>query len=130
MFTMVIRRRQSLPGLSLSGTGDALDRSTIREATRNFSEANVIGEGGYSVVYRGQLRDGTMVAVKRLKKYYLTDKGKEDFSREVGVMSTLRHVNLAKLLYYCREEDEWILVYELMENRSLNLYIFGTRCNA
>ncbi|KAF7018705.1 hypothetical protein CFC21_031961 [Triticum aestivum] len=109
----------------LSGTGDALDRSTIREATRNFSEANVIGEGGYSVVYRGQLRDGTMVAVKRLKKFYLTDKGKEDFSREVGVMSTLRHVNLAKLLYYCREEDEWILVYELMENRSLNLYIFG-----
>lgn len=103
----------------------ALDLLTIIEATGNFSEANIIGEGEYSIVYKGLLPGGTMVAVKRLKKSRLTDKGKADFSREVEVMSTLMHVNLAKLLYYCREEDEWILVYELMEKRSLNLYIFG-----
>ncbi|KAF7019323.1 hypothetical protein CFC21_032514 [Triticum aestivum] len=49
----------------------------------------------------------------------------QHFSREVEVMSTPTHVNLAKLLYYCRDGEEWILVYEWMEKKSLNLYIFG-----
>lgn len=51
------------------------------------------------------------VAVKRLKRTRLTDKGRGDFLREVEVMSTLTHVNLAELLYYCQDqdEDEWIL---------------------
>ncbi|KAF7004590.1 hypothetical protein CFC21_019800 [Triticum aestivum] len=101
-----------------------------------FSDRNIIGKGGFSNVYKGKLRDGTDlavdVAVKRLKRTRLTDKGREDFLREVEVMSTLTHVNLAELLYYCQdqEEDEWILVYEWMEKKSLNRYIFGTHCNA
>ncbi|XBI59741.1 hypothetical protein VPH35_040757 [Triticum aestivum] len=60
-----------------------------------------------------------------LKQSLLTDKGRQHFSREVEVMSTPTHVNLAKLLYYCRDGEEWILVYEWMEKKSLNLYIFG-----
>ncbi|XP_037482510.1 receptor-like serine/threonine-protein kinase SD1-8, partial [Triticum dicoccoides] len=104
-----------------------IDLHTIIEATGSFSDANKVVEEGFSVVYKGQLPGGTMVAVKRLKQSLLTDKGKQHFSREVEVMSTLTHVNLAKLLYYCREGDEWILVYEWMEKKSLNLYIFGTQ---
>lgn len=73
---------------------------------------------------------GTEVAVKRLTQDRLTGKGKEDFKREVKMMSTLTHHNLAKLLYHCQEGNEWILVYEYMKNKSLNRYIFGTRCNA
>lgn len=46
--------------------------------------------------------------------------------REVEVMSELKHENLARLLAYCKDGNERILVYEYMENRSLNLYIFGT----
>ena len=46
--------------------------------------------------------------------------------REVGVMSKLRHGNLLQLLSYCQDENERILVYEYMKNKSLNLYIFGT----
>ncbi|XP_044318620.1 G-type lectin S-receptor-like serine/threonine-protein kinase At1g11410 [Triticum aestivum] len=63
----------------------------------------------------------------RLKRARLTDKGRGEFLREVEVMSTLRHINLAELLYYCQdqEEDEWILVYEWMEKKSSNRYIFG-----
>ncbi|KAF7011972.1 hypothetical protein CFC21_026217 [Triticum aestivum] len=102
-----------------------IDLHTIIEATGSFSDANKVVEEGFSVVYKGQLPGGTMVAVKRLKQSLLTDKGRQHFSREVEVMSTLTHVNLAKLLYYCREGDEWILVYEWMEKKSLNLYIFG-----
>ena len=109
----------------------ALSLLTIKGATGNFSNRNIIGKGGFSKVYKGELRDGTDravdVAVKRLKRARLTDKGRGDFLREVEVMSTLRHVNLAELLYYCQdqEEDEWILVYEWMEKKSLNRYIFG-----
>ena len=46
--------------------------------------------------------------------------------REVQLMSELKHDNLAQLLAYCKDGNERILVYEYMENRSLNLYIFGT----
>lgn len=109
--------------------GHAVCLCTIRKATGNFSQANVIGKGGFSTVYKGRLF-GRDVAVKRLTQDRLTDKGKEDFKREVKMMSTLTHVNLAKLLYRCREGNEWILVYEYMENKSLDRYIFRTRCNA
>ena len=87
---------------------------------------------GNMVLYyhQGQLHDDTIVAVKRLKHYRLTNKGREHFSREVEMMSKLMHANLAKLLCYCQEADEWILVYEWMERQSLNLYIFGTSSNA
>ncbi|KAI5010018.1 hypothetical protein ZWY2020_012155 [Hordeum vulgare] len=102
-----------------------IDLPAIKEATGNFSDANKVVEEGFSVVYKGQLPGGTVVAVKRLKQSRLTDKGRQHFSREVEVMSTLTHVNLARLLYYCREGEEWILVYEWMEKKSLNLYVFG-----
>ena len=79
--------------------------------------------------HQGQLF-GREFAVKKLRRDRLTDKGKEDFKWEVKMMSTLTHVNLARLLYQCREGNEWILVYEYMEDKSLDHYIFGTRCNA
>ncbi|KAF7011404.1 hypothetical protein CFC21_025716 [Triticum aestivum] len=115
---------RSNPALTVQSVR-AVGLPTIIEATGNFSEANIIGEGEYSVVYKGQLHDDTIVAVKRLKHYRLTNKGREHFSREVEMMSKLMHANLAKLLCYCQEADEWILVYEWMERQSLNLYIFG-----
>ncbi|KAF7019321.1 hypothetical protein CFC21_032512 [Triticum aestivum] len=104
--------------------GHAVCLCIIRKATANFSGENVIGKGGFSDVYMGRLF-GREFAVKKLRKDRLTDKGKEDFKREVKMMSTLAHVNLAKLLYHCREGNEWILVYEYMENKSLDRYIFG-----
>ncbi|XP_044970922.1 S-locus-specific glycoprotein S6-like isoform X1 [Hordeum vulgare subsp. vulgare] len=104
--------------------GHAVCLCIIRKATGNFSEENIIGRGGFSDVYMGRLF-GREFAVKRLIRVRLTDKGKQDFKREVKMMSTLTHVNLAKLLYHCREGNEWILVYEYMENKSLNRYIFA-----
>ena len=75
---------------------------------------------------QGILTDGRKVAVKSLTRSYLTDEGGETFMRQVEVMSKLKHDNLARLLAYCKDGNERILVYEYMENRSLNLYIFGT----
>lgn len=64
--------------------------------------------------------------MKRLRQSALTRKGKSDFTREVEVMARLRHGNLVRLLAYCDETDERILVYFYMPNKSLDLYIFGT----
>ncbi|KAG0527659.1 hypothetical protein BDA96_06G252100 [Sorghum bicolor] len=99
--------------------------SALRTATNDFSVDNVIGRGGSSTVFEGNLTDGRKVAVKRVTQSYLTDEGVEIFMREVEVMSELKHDNLAQLLAYCKDGNERILVYEYMENRSLNLYIFA-----
>jgi serine/threonine protein kinase len=69
---------------------------------------------------------GRNIAVKRLKQSTLTRKGKNDFAREVEVMAGLRHGSLIRLLAYCNQGRERILVYEYMQNLSLNVYIFGT----
>jgi serine/threonine protein kinase len=55
----------------------------------------------------------------------LPNKILNDFTREVELVSELRHDNLVRLLAYCSDDNERILVYEYVQNRSLNLYIFG-----
>ncbi|KAI5010645.1 hypothetical protein ZWY2020_012782 [Hordeum vulgare] len=102
-----------------------VDLYTLKQATLNFSETHVIGQGGFGIVYKGQLPDGRTIAVKRLRQSARTRKGKCDFTREVEVMARLRHGNLVHLLAYCNEGDEGILVYVYMPNKSLDLYIFG-----
>jgi len=99
--------------------------SSLKKATGDFSESNIIGRGGFGIVYEGHLPDGRKVAVKRLVQSSLTDEGGNAFMREVGVMSKLRHGNLLQLLSYCQDGNERILVYKYMKNKSLNLYIFG-----
>jgi serine/threonine protein kinase len=74
---------------------------------------------------QGELPDGRPVAVKRLKQSALTNKGKSDFAREVNVMANVRHGNVLRLLAYCNEGGERILIYAFMPNKSLDLYIFG-----
>ncbi|KAF7019312.1 hypothetical protein CFC21_032503 [Triticum aestivum] len=97
----------------------------IKDVTGNFSESNMIGQGGFSIVYKGQLPEGRTIAVKRLKQSVLTTKGKKDFAREVEVMVGLRQGSLVRLLAYCNEGKERILIYEYMQNKSLNFHIFG-----
>ncbi|XP_074280740.1 U-box domain-containing protein 34-like [Silene latifolia] len=91
----------------------------IKEATDFLSDTRVIGEGGYGKVYKGVL-DHTSVAVKVLRED-ATDK-KEEFLREVRILSQLRHPNLVLLLGVC--PDIGCLVYEYMENGSLEEHIF------
>uniref|UniRef100_A0A0E0DIU3 Receptor-like serine/threonine-protein kinase n=1 Tax=Oryza meridionalis TaxID=40149 RepID=A0A0E0DIU3_9ORYZ len=77
------------------------------------------------IAFVGVQSDGRMVAVKRLKQSALTNKGKKDFAREVAVMAGLHHGSLLRLLAYCNEGNERILVYAYMNNRSLDNHIFG-----
>uniref|UniRef100_A0A0E0KVP5 non-specific serine/threonine protein kinase n=1 Tax=Oryza punctata TaxID=4537 RepID=A0A0E0KVP5_ORYPU len=103
----------------------SVNLATIKSITENFSQNCLIGEGGFSTVYKGVQSDGRMVAVKRLKQSALTNKGKKDFAREVAVMAGLHHGSLLRLLAYCNEGNERILIYAYMKNRSLDNHIFG-----
>ncbi|GAU20887.1 hypothetical protein TSUD_120790 [Trifolium subterraneum] len=100
------------------------DFSTITNATNNFSNRNKLGQGGFGPVYKGTMVDGQEIAVKRLSK--TSGQGIVEFKNEVKLMATLQHRNLAKLLGCSIQQDEKLLIYEFMPNRSLDYFIFGT----
>nr|XP_011460133.1 PREDICTED: G-type lectin S-receptor-like serine/threonine-protein kinase B120 isoform X1 [Fragaria vesca subsp. vesca] len=95
---------------------------SILAATNNFSEGNKLGEGGFGPVYKGILAENKEVAVKRLSKK--SGQGHHEFMNELELIAKLQHTNLARLLGYCTEEDELILIYEYLPNRSLDKFLF------
>ncbi|KAJ6886115.1 LRR receptor-like serine/threonine-protein kinase RFK1 isoform X3 [Populus alba x Populus x berolinensis] len=94
----------------------------IRAATNDFDASNKIGEGGFGPVYKGQLPDGTVIAVKQLSSK--SRQGNREFLNEMGMISCLQHPNLVKLHGCCIESDQLLLVYEYMENNSLARALF------
>ncbi|CAB4304777.1 unnamed protein product [Prunus armeniaca] len=101
---------------------------SILNATNNFSEANKLGEGGFGPVYKGILPENQEVAIKRLSKK--SGQGREEFINELNLMAKLQHTNLVRLLGCCIEEEELILIYEFMPNRSLDKLLFDPSENA
>ncbi|KXG19244.2 hypothetical protein SORBI_3010G028501 [Sorghum bicolor] len=98
------------------------DFEQVLEATNNFSDENKLGEGGFGAVYKGQFADGMEVAVKRLASH--SGQGFTEFKNEVQLIAKLQHSNLVKLLGCCSQEEEKILVYEYLPNKSLDFFIF------
>ncbi|EOA19362.1 hypothetical protein CARUB_v10000409mg [Capsella rubella] len=98
------------------------DFGMILIATDDFSSENKIGQGGFGSVYKGNLPGGQEIAVKRLKQG--SGQGDIEFKNEVLLLTRLQHRNLVKLLGYCNEGDEEILVYEFVPNSSLDNFIF------
>ncbi|KAM0933087.1 putative protein kinase RLK-Pelle-WAK-LRK10L-1 family [Dioscorea sansibarensis] len=96
----------------------------LQEATDNFSESKELGDGGFGTVYKGVLRDGRTVAIKRL--YENNYKRAEQFMNEVAILSRLRHQNLVSL-YGCtsRHSRELLLVYEFIANGTVADHIHG-----
>ncbi|KAM5588568.1 cysteine-rich receptor-like protein kinase 29 [Rosa sericea] len=105
-------------------TPDSLqfDFDTIRVATNNFSEANKLGQGGFGSVYKGRLLNGEDIAVKRLS--INSGQGDLEFKNEVLLVAKLQHRNLVRLLGFCLERNERLLVYEFVPNTSLDHIIF------
>ncbi|KAJ9564946.1 hypothetical protein OSB04_000912 [Centaurea solstitialis] len=101
--------------------------SEIHLATNYFSDDNLLGEGGYGLVYKGQLDDGQIIAAKVRKQ--ASTQGFEEFHSEIYVLSFARHRNIVMLLGYCCKENINILVYEYICNRSLEWHLFDEAAN-
>ncbi|EOY27897.1 Receptor-like kinase in flowers 1, putative [Theobroma cacao] len=115
------RREKDLKGLDPQTVSFTLKQ--IKAATNNFDSVNKIGEGGFGPVYKGQLADGTIIAVKQLSSK--SSQGNREFLNEMGIFSCLQHPNLVKLYGCCIEGNQLLLVYEYMENNSLSRALFG-----
>ncbi|OIW12839.1 hypothetical protein TanjilG_24772 [Lupinus angustifolius] len=100
------------------------DLATIEVATNKFSDERRIGKGGYGQVYKGILRDGEEIAVKRLSKK--SGQGGEEYKNEVLLIAKLQHRNLVRLIGFCHEQHEKILIYEYVPNKSLDHFLFDS----
>ncbi|XP_042507135.1 cold-responsive protein kinase 1-like isoform X2 [Macadamia integrifolia] len=98
----------------------------LEKATGDFSQENKLGEGGFGVVYKGVLKNGKTVAVKKLT-IGQSSRAKADFASEVKLISNVRHRNVARLLGCCSKGPELLLVYEYMANSSLDKLLFGEK---
>ncbi|CAA3020420.1 G-type lectin S-receptor-like serine/threonine-protein kinase At4g03230 [Olea europaea subsp. europaea] len=95
---------------------------SILASTENFSDVHKLGQGGFGPVYKGLLPGGKEVAVKRLSSFSV--QGSNEFQNEVVLIAKLQHRNLVRLLGYCIEGNEKILLYEYMPYKSLDVFIF------
>ncbi|XP_028797268.1 putative serine/threonine-protein kinase [Neltuma alba] len=96
----------------------------LKSATKNFSEENKLGEGGFGDVYKGTLKNGEVIAIKKLALEQ-SKKMDEDFESEVKLISNVHHRNLVRLLGCCSKGQERFLVYEYMKNNNVGQFLFG-----
>lgn len=135
MITFLVTRRKTRyqPSLSRKNLSSKVSMKlegvkafTFREmavATDNFNRSTQVGQGGYGKVYKGNLYDNTVVAVKRAEEVSL--QGQKEFLTEIKMLSRLHHRNLVSLVGYCDEEGEQMLVYEFMPNGTLRDWLSG-----
>ncbi|THU68355.1 hypothetical protein C4D60_Mb08t03040 [Musa balbisiana] len=98
----------------------------LASAARNFSKEGKLGEGGFGSVYKGYLKDPKLdVAIKRVSRG--SKQGRKEYVSEVKIISRLRHRNLVQLVGWCHDRREFLLVYELMPNGSLDSYLYTTK---
>ncbi|XP_019417818.1 PREDICTED: probable receptor-like protein kinase At5g18500 isoform X1 [Lupinus angustifolius] len=112
-----------LPEFSHLGWGQWFTLRDLELATNRFSKDNVIGEGGYGIVFRGQLINGNIVAIKKLLNNI--GQAEKEFKVEVEAIGHVRHKNLVRLLGYCIEGTHRLLVYEYVNNGNLEQWLHG-----
>ncbi|CAK8563864.1 unnamed protein product [Lathyrus sativus] len=112
-----------LPEFSHLGWGHWFTLRDLELATNKFSKDNIIGEGGYGVVYQGQLINGNPVAIKKLLNNL--GQAEKEFRVEVEAIGHVRHKNLVRLLGFCIEGTHRLLVYEYVNNGNLEQWLHG-----
>nr|DAD26218.1 TPA_asm: hypothetical protein HUJ06_027686 [Nelumbo nucifera] len=117
-----MRRQRSGTSSKHADKAEEFALSELAAATNDFSPENKIGAGSFGVVYRGKLADGREVAIKRGETGPRAKKFQEKesaFDSEVAFLSRLHHKHLVRLVGFCEERDERLLVYEYMKNGAL-----------
>ncbi|KAK4340564.1 hypothetical protein RND71_039065 [Anisodus tanguticus] len=123
--TAIIPNKREISGETVADEFELplYDLSTLAVATEDFSDANKLGQGGFGCVYKGIIDEGQEIAVKRLSKN--SGQGVEEFKNELRLIARLQHRNLVRLLGCCVEMEEKMLIYEYMENKSLDSILFN-----
>ncbi|XP_078154605.1 protein kinase superfamily protein [Carex rostrata] len=104
----------------------ALHRVSLAElaaATRNFSPESIIGDGTFGFVYKAQLPSGVTAAVKKLSSDAFSPQGLRQFRAEITTLGRLRHPNLARILGFCSSDHDRLLIYEYLEQGSLDSWL-------
>ncbi|CAI0390006.1 unnamed protein product [Linum tenue] len=109
------------PGLSLGFSKSMFTYEELARATDGFSEANLLGQGGFGYVHRGVLPNGKEVAIKQLKAG--SGQGEREFQAEVEIISRVHHKHLVSLVGYCITGSERLLVYEFVQNDTLEFHL-------
>ncbi|CAM6012205.1 unnamed protein product [Sphagnum balticum] len=107
-----------------TGSNMRISIQVLRAVTNNFAEENVVGRGGFGVVYKGVLEDGTKIAVKRMEAAIVSSNGLNEFQAEIEVLTKVKHRHLVGLLGYCTHGAERLLVYEYLPNGPLSQHLF------
>ncbi|XP_051146889.1 leucine-rich repeat receptor protein kinase HPCA1-like isoform X2 [Andrographis paniculata] len=95
----------------------------LRKSTNNFSESNCIGSGGYGKVYKGTVVPAQAVAIKRAQQGSM--QGALEFKTEIELLSRIHHKNVVSLVGFCYEQGEQMLVYEYIQNGTLQDWLSG-----
>ncbi|CAD6340355.1 unnamed protein product [Miscanthus lutarioriparius] len=95
------------------------------DATDKFDDRNILGRGGHGTVYKGMLKEGSLVAVKRCVSM-TSEQQKKEFGKEMLILSQINHKNIVKLLGCCLEVEVPMLVYEFIPNGTLFQFIHGS----
>ncbi|KAK3034346.1 hypothetical protein RJ639_032244 [Escallonia herrerae] len=111
------------PGMALGFSKSTFSYEELAMATDGFSDANLLGQGGFGFVHRGVLPNGKEVAVKQLKAG--SGQGEREFQAEVEIISRVHHKHLVSLVGYCMTGSQRLLVYEFVPNNTLEFHLHG-----
>lgn len=114
---------QTAPHASLDSTKTTFTYEELAIATDNFSDTNLLGQGGFGYVHKGVLHDGRDVAIKQLKLG--SGQGEREFQAEVEMISRVHHSHLVSLLGHCISGIQRLLVYEYVPNQTLEFHLHG-----
>ncbi|MBA0552071.1 hypothetical protein Golob_022913 [Gossypium lobatum] len=110
-------------GLAMGRSLGTFTYEDLALATDNFSDSNLIGQGGFGYVHKGVLKDGKVVAIKQLKAG--SGQGEREFQAEVDIISCVHHRHLVSLVGYCIIGEKRLLVYEFVPNNTLEFHLHG-----
>lgn len=112
------------PSLALGFNKNNFTYDDLAAATGGFSQANLLGQGGFGYVHKGILPNGKEIAVKSLKSG--SGQGEREFQAEVEIISRVHHRHLVSLVGYCIAGTQRMLVYEFVPNNTLEHHLHGT----
>jgi len=111
------------PSVSYGFSKSTFTYEELAMATDGFSDANLLGQGGFGYVHRGMLPNSKEVAVKQLKAG--SGQGEREFQAEVEIISRVHHRHLVSLVGYCISGEQRLLVYEFVPNNTLEFHLHG-----